>query len=154
MGFFNAFLPPFIHRQHKKKSQPIKPSVLIKPASSLPKNLPWLQPKIDVERKPVPSDLSLPKGIVSTPESPLINIAIIPKHLFSHPNAVHFDKGEVLPHHRLIGSKPSTWTPELKPKQPRTLIGGNPATWSPQKYQPYAPTDKESREMAKRGMAV
>ena len=43
--------------------------------------------------------------------SPLINIDKIPKWLHSHPHSVHFDKGEVLPHHRLIGGNPATWSP-------------------------------------------
>ena len=109
------------------------------PVSSLPKNMPWLKPKIDVERKP------LPKGIVGIPElsnpphhrinPKYINIAKIPRWLHSHPFSVHFDKSEVLPHHRLIGGNPATWTPQNPKKQPRTLIGGNPSTWSP-KNQP------------------
>ena len=31
--------------------------------------------------------------------------------LHSHPNAPHFDKSDVLPHERLIGGNPSTWSP-------------------------------------------
>ncbi len=123
MGFFNSFLPPFIHRQHKKKVKPLTPNkgFIIPNTNIIPSQNKDGISKGAVDRVPVSS---LPKGIVGIPEmdhhncpphhkysSPLINIAKIPKWLHSHPHSVHFDKGEVLPHHRLIGGNPATWSP-------------------------------------------
>lgn len=111
------------------------PSAQPKPVSSFPKNMPWLQqqPKSKgaIDRVPVSS---LPKGIVGIPEapphhkidSPLINIAKIPKWLHSHPLSVHFDKSEVLPHHRLIGGNPATWSPQNPKKQVRVSVDYEP----------------------------
>ena len=49
-------------------------------------------------------------------------ILSIPEHLHSHPNAPHFDKGEVTPYHRIYGGDKSTWGPQLKNKQTRTIM--------------------------------
>ena len=110
-----------------------QPKKLPKPQ---PKKLPKPQPKSKVpynttiDRVPV----SLPKDIVGIPEapphhridSPLINIAKIPKWLHSHPLSVHFDKSEVLPHHRLIGGNPATWAPQNPKKQVRVSVDYEP----------------------------
>ncbi len=56
--------------------------------------------------------------------SPIFNKEKISKWLHSHPNSVHFDKGEVLPHHRLMNMK--RWVKPIQKKQSKVSVDYEP----------------------------
>lgn len=54
--------------------------------------------------------------------SPLFNENKISKWLHTHPHSVHFDKGQPLPHHRLMNK----WVKSIQKKQLRVSVDFEP----------------------------